>query len=290
MVKNGMTYRMLLDHLGSVRVVVDTATGTVAQRLSYGPFGEVLEDTNPGFQPLGFCGGLYDHHTGRVRFGYREYDPENGRWDTRDPQGLPGALNLYTYCHNDPINLLDVTGFQEEGDEFDDITVSKDELQDAVRDVQKNAETIGKEGAKEGALLMVPLNWLSKPVKAYKAWSYGRRINKIMKGIELAAERNRLLRGTARWTPNCAGAALSYADALDAGRKFVGQGATRITDRRTNEVIGWMSADRSRIFRLPSQKYSQYVPNPGALQANFETYSTSGGARVLESNVHITIK
>ncbi len=71
LVKNGITYRVLRDQLGSVRLVVDASTGTVAQRLSYGPWGEVLEDTNPGFQPFGYAGGLYDADTGLVRFGAR---------------------------------------------------------------------------------------------------------------------------------------------------------------------------------------------------------------------------
>jgi YD repeat-containing protein len=57
MVKNGATYRLVTDPVGSVRLVVDAADGTIAQRLEYGPFGEVLVDTNPGFQPFGFAGG-----------------------------------------------------------------------------------------------------------------------------------------------------------------------------------------------------------------------------------------
>jgi len=83
--KAGNTYRLVSDHLGSVRLVVDVADGTIAQRLDYGPFGRVLLDTNPGFQPFGYAGGLYDLHTGLVRFGARDYDPETGRWTAKDP-------------------------------------------------------------------------------------------------------------------------------------------------------------------------------------------------------------
>jgi YD repeat-containing protein len=64
MLKGGRTYRILADHLGSPRLVIDTADGTVAQRLDYTAFGQVLLDTNPGFQPFGFAGGLYDRDTG----------------------------------------------------------------------------------------------------------------------------------------------------------------------------------------------------------------------------------
>ncbi len=69
--KDGRTYRISVDHLGSPRAVVDMDTGEVVQRLDFGPFGEVTQDTNPGFQPFGFAGGLYDPDTGLVRFGAR---------------------------------------------------------------------------------------------------------------------------------------------------------------------------------------------------------------------------
>lgn len=52
MLKDGKTYRIITDHLGSVRVVIDTATGEVKQQLSYDVWGNVTEDTNPNFQPL----------------------------------------------------------------------------------------------------------------------------------------------------------------------------------------------------------------------------------------------
>jgi uncharacterized protein RhaS with RHS repeats len=75
MIKGGTTYRIVSDHLGSVRLVINTETGEVAQRLDYGPFGQVTRDTNPGFQPFGYAGGIYDRDTGLVRFGARDYNP-----------------------------------------------------------------------------------------------------------------------------------------------------------------------------------------------------------------------
>ena len=67
MVTSGGTYRLVSDQIGSVRLVVDTATGAVAQRLDYDEFGRVTLDTAPGFQPFGFAGGLYDPDTGVIR-------------------------------------------------------------------------------------------------------------------------------------------------------------------------------------------------------------------------------
>ncbi len=43
---------------------------------SHDEFGVVTNDTNPGFQPFGFAGGLYDSDTKLVRFGLRDYDAE----------------------------------------------------------------------------------------------------------------------------------------------------------------------------------------------------------------------
>jgi hypothetical protein len=49
MVKGGVTYRIVSDHLGSPRLIVDVATGAVAQQVAYDEFGTVLTDTHPGF-------------------------------------------------------------------------------------------------------------------------------------------------------------------------------------------------------------------------------------------------
>jgi len=111
MVKGASTYRLISDHLGSVRLSVDAATGAVAQRLDYDSFGRVIFDSNPGFQPFGFAGGLYEPPTGLVRFGARDFDPVVGRWTAKDPIGFAaGDSNLYGYVFDDPVNLLDPLG------------------------------------------------------------------------------------------------------------------------------------------------------------------------------------
>ena len=57
MIKGGQTYRIISDQVGSPRLVVNVATGQIAQRLDYDAWGNVTQDTNPGFQPFGFAGG-----------------------------------------------------------------------------------------------------------------------------------------------------------------------------------------------------------------------------------------
>jgi len=111
MVKNGVTYRILSDHLGSPRLVVDVTTGAILQRMDYDEFGNVILDTNPGFQPFGFAGGIYDRDTGLVRHGARDYDAETDRWTAKDPIRFEGRdPNLYGYVLSDPVNRIDVKG------------------------------------------------------------------------------------------------------------------------------------------------------------------------------------
>lgn len=110
MLRAGVPFRFVKDHLGSVRFVVNATTGVVAQALEYDDFGQVTRDTLPGFQPFGFAGGLYDSDTGLVRFGARDYDPVIGRWAAKDPIGFGGSRNLYAYCGDDPINRIDPDG------------------------------------------------------------------------------------------------------------------------------------------------------------------------------------
>jgi len=79
--------------------------------MDYDAFGRVLLDTNPGFQPFGFAGGLYDPDTGLTRFGARDYDADAGRWTAKDPIGFRGGdTNLYAYVSNDPVNWKDPSG------------------------------------------------------------------------------------------------------------------------------------------------------------------------------------
>ncbi|MBT3053448.1 MAG: hypothetical protein KME69_01095 [Candidatus Thiodiazotropha sp. (ex Codakia orbicularis)] len=111
MIKEGITYRIISDHLGSPRLVVNTETDEVAQRIDYDAWGNVIQDTNPGFQPFGFAGGIYDLHTQFIRFGARDYDPEVGRWTIKDPIRFEGNdTNLFGYALNDPSNMQDITG------------------------------------------------------------------------------------------------------------------------------------------------------------------------------------
>lgn len=53
MLRGGVTFRYVHDVLGSVRLVINVATGQVAQRVDYDSWGVITSDSIPGFQPFG---------------------------------------------------------------------------------------------------------------------------------------------------------------------------------------------------------------------------------------------
>jgi RHS repeat-associated protein len=111
MVKNGERFTLLTDNLGSVRLVINVATGDAVQEIDYDAFGQITRNTNPGFQPFAFAGGLLDDQTGLIQFGLRDYDPHAGRWTSKDPMLFEGGdWNLYAYAYNDPVNYIDPYG------------------------------------------------------------------------------------------------------------------------------------------------------------------------------------
>ncbi|MBU4318625.1 MAG: PASTA domain-containing protein [Proteobacteria bacterium] len=143
MIKDGVNYRFIKDSNGSVRLVVHALTGSVAQEIMYDSFGNIVSDSAPGFQPFAFAGGLYDSDTGLLHMGARVYDPETGKWMTRDPLlMMAGSPNLYTYCLNDPINRVDPHGlFSDDCQSMPDY----DDLEKALRDILEAIENADPE-------------------------------------------------------------------------------------------------------------------------------------------------
>jgi len=111
MSKGGFAYYLTYDQVGSLRVVADVF-GSVVKGIEYDSFGNIINDTNPSFIiPFGFAGGLHDRDTNLVRFGFRDYDPDVGRWTAKDPIFFAGGdMDLYGYCLNDPVNWVDPWG------------------------------------------------------------------------------------------------------------------------------------------------------------------------------------
>jgi len=108
--KDGVNYRVIKDHLGSTRMIMNSSTGEVVKTIRYSEFGEITEETGTFNTIFGFAGGIRDTDTELTKFGARWYDPETGRWIQRDPIMFDGGLNHYAYVSNDPVNKIDPTG------------------------------------------------------------------------------------------------------------------------------------------------------------------------------------
>ncbi|GAB7078883.1 RHS repeat domain-containing protein [Megalodesulfovibrio paquesii] len=136
----GELFYLAYDQVGSLRAVTD-ASGNVVKNVLYDSFGRVISDSNPELKvPFGFAGGLQDSETGLVRFGYRDYDPEVGRWTSKDPIGFwSGDSALYVYCFSNPASYVDPSGLAK-GHHFFPQSLMKDMSSEAKK-VLKDATT-----------------------------------------------------------------------------------------------------------------------------------------------------
>jgi RHS repeat-associated protein len=106
------SYYYTRDHLGSIRELTDS-TGNVRARYSYDPFGQstqVLGDVDADF---GFAGMFWSSEASLSITHFRAYDPQLGRWLSRDPLGVAEVKegpNLYEYVGNEPVNRMDPEG------------------------------------------------------------------------------------------------------------------------------------------------------------------------------------
>jgi RHS repeat-associated protein len=98
------------DHLGSVRELTDD-NETILARYEYDPYGRRTKLTGAGQADFGYTG-HYQHGSGLILTWYRAYDPELGRWLSRDPLGEYDGTNLYGYINANVINLIDPRGEQ----------------------------------------------------------------------------------------------------------------------------------------------------------------------------------
>jgi RHS repeat-associated protein len=100
------------DHLGSVREVTDAA-GVLRARYDYGFWGNRTRVSGDVETAVGYTGHHHHGKSGLVLTWYRAYDPNTGRWLSRDPIAEEGGLNLYGYVGNDPIDWVDPFGLWE---------------------------------------------------------------------------------------------------------------------------------------------------------------------------------
>lgn len=89
------------------------ADGSPVWEATYKVWGNTLQEVQEPYyiegQNLRYQGQYLDRETGLHYNTFRFYDPDVGRFTTRDPIGLAGGLNLYQYAPN-PIGWIDPLG------------------------------------------------------------------------------------------------------------------------------------------------------------------------------------
>lgn len=109
------------NQLGSV-IALTNSTGTVVQTYSYDAFGKVYISNSGSLTPIEsyvgntcsnsrlYTGREYDKETQLYYLRARYYNPETGKFISRDPVAQADQINLYTYVANSPLKYTDRNG------------------------------------------------------------------------------------------------------------------------------------------------------------------------------------
>jgi RHS repeat-associated protein len=101
------------DHLGSIRELTGS-TQAIRARYDYDPYGRMTKVSGDRDSVFLYTGHLWHMQSSLYLTMYRAYDPNLGRWITRDPIQERGGLNLYKYALNQPTLLVDRDGLMPE--------------------------------------------------------------------------------------------------------------------------------------------------------------------------------
>jgi RHS repeat-associated protein len=111
------------DGLGSVRQLVGT-TGQIDTNYAYDPFGVPLVEGEV-YNPYQYTGEAWDAEVELLYLRARYYQPEVGRFVTKDPWDgnlqQPATLNAFVYATNNPVNLVDPSGLNGPGPLFPEL-------------------------------------------------------------------------------------------------------------------------------------------------------------------------
>ncbi len=109
------------NHHGSASVELD-ATGALISYEEYHPYGTSSFQAGRSAAEVSLkryrhSGKERDEETGFSYHGARHYAPWLGRWLSTEPKGVSVAMNLFEYCHGNPIRFVDPNGMDPTSDQ-----------------------------------------------------------------------------------------------------------------------------------------------------------------------------
>ncbi|MCM1008883.1 MAG: DUF6531 domain-containing protein [Ruminococcus flavefaciens] len=111
---NKSDYRYYVQNAHGDVVNLTDENGGIAKSYIYDAFGVEKNISDSDTNAFRYCGEYFDAETGTIYLRARYYNPTTGRFISRDSvMGKiddPLSLNLYTYCHNNPIIGIDPSG------------------------------------------------------------------------------------------------------------------------------------------------------------------------------------
>ena len=183
-------------HGGVVQLLNEA--GKVIKSYHYDAFGNEEDIDKKDTNPYRYSGEYYDKETDTIYLRARYYDPDLGRFLTRDTytgeEDDPLSLHLYTYCANDGVNNVDPSGHALEtlidivslGDSIYSFKVEQSKI-NAVFLVWDTAAVI-LPFAPGAYLAKIPKYIISKAGKgtkiAVKSEKLGKYVSKIAKGAK----------------------------------------------------------------------------------------------------------
>lgn len=102
------------------------ASGSQQALFEYAPYGETLTKKGSWAQsmPFRYSSEYCDEDLGLIYYNYRHYNPQDGRWISRDPVGEEGGENLYGFVSNCPVMNIDICGLRQTYDSIEEAKIA----------------------------------------------------------------------------------------------------------------------------------------------------------------------
>ena len=107
----------LCDALGSTRFLAGPSA-SLSEPWTYDAFGRLSAGASGSTSHYAFASERVDPESDLIFLRARYYDPDIGRFITKDPLGYSAGFNAYLYCGNNPVNAVDPLGLEAEDPEW----------------------------------------------------------------------------------------------------------------------------------------------------------------------------